>query len=715
MTTNPTSQLPPARMAGPDWAQITRQLRQAEVGAPGTDVMLRPGGQPELIDPYGQATQLSRLPAERMAAGPTAHSDTVPTVRLTDGALAAIAASLTTVAPERGGALLGIEGMTHLLLSDTQGSYSPVSWDISEELTTAIGALESAGHGILTGTVHSHPRGIPDPSSTDLRTTALALQMNPHLDRLLIAVVTEGVAREFDVAIGSSHRMSVHVLAKSSGPTAPTCSRACIEIVSLRADLAAAGLELCSLTIVDDWVDVVANTARTPNDVALAHTVRVGGNHRLIVPLPADQTQALIFDGRYPLVGPMALQVDDDEVRTSDIAWDPAASAARQLAQLVGTRPSATAEGFTDRVRELVGSLAAKSVLIAGLGSVGSRIADDLVRAGVAAVTVVDPDIVTAPNLARSVYRAADLGASKTAAITRHLGAINPAVRVAARPVGISDLDLPAELDGVDLVIAATDDMAQQALLAHHAYESDIPLVACALYRKAAAGEVVLQVPQANTACWSCAVGVGSAAASRRPETDYGTGGRLVGESALGPPITIVTSVAAQIALGLLAGPESPAGQPLHALLTEGRTLGIIATTPGWDFFPTLFAGMAHQHSPQSVWPVVPTTPGCPVCGEHRQAPMTAEQGAAIVDDLYRLTTEGTRPTPVRGPSRQPAIHAAATTPASSRRGKRRHALLALLCTMIAAASCTVAAHLLPQSSRTAAFDAAAHIVGRRP
>ncbi|MFI6779284.1 hypothetical protein [Nocardia sp. NPDC050412] len=68
MTTNPTSQLPPARMAGPDWAQITRQLRQAEVGAPGTDVMLRPGGQPELIDPYGQATQLSRLPAERMAA-----------------------------------------------------------------------------------------------------------------------------------------------------------------------------------------------------------------------------------------------------------------------------------------------------------------------------------------------------------------------------------------------------------------------------------------------------------------------------------------------------------------------------------------------------------------------------------------------------------------------------------------------------------------------
>jgi hypothetical protein len=49
--------------------------------------------------------------------------------------------------------------------------------------------------------------------------------------------------------------------------------------------------------------------------------------------------------------------------------------------------------------------------------------------------------------------------------------------------------------------------MVEQALLAHHVYAVGIPLVACALYKAAAAGEVVISVPAAESACWSCAVG----------------------------------------------------------------------------------------------------------------------------------------------------------------------------------------------------------------
>ena len=54
--------------------------------------------------------------------------------------------------------------------------------------------------------------------------------------------------------------------------------------------------------------------------------------------------------------------------------------------------------GVTARTEPLVGDLANRHVLVAGLGSVGSRVAEDLVRAGVGRLTLVDPDLVAAAN-----------------------------------------------------------------------------------------------------------------------------------------------------------------------------------------------------------------------------------------------------------------------------------------------------------------------------
>ena len=185
-------------------------------------------------------------------------------------------------------------------------------------------------------------------------------------------------------------------------------------------------------------------------------------------------------------------------------------------------------------------------------------------------------------------------------------------------------------LVGFSLVLAATDDMAEQALLAHRAYAAGVPLVACALYKKAAAGEV-LSVPAAGTACWRCAVGAGTPSDSYRPGRDYGLRGRLIGESALGPSIRLVASVAASVALGLLAGPTSPAGRHVKQLLGQRRTLGLIATTPTWDFFKNVFAGMGHQHAPQSVWVRGDTSADCPVCGTRPVPPPDTQAGSDIV------------------------------------------------------------------------------------
>jgi molybdopterin/thiamine biosynthesis adenylyltransferase len=317
--------------------------------------------------------------------------------------------------------------------------------------------------------------------------------------------------------------------------------------------------------------------------------------------------------------------------------WDPVSSPGPQLAALARAAAGRRLTGATDRVWPLVGDLADRSVLVAGAGSVGSRIAEDLVRSGVGALVVIDPDAVEAPNLARTVYSAADIGKLKPQALAERMRAIDPAVRVSghASPLGLTDP--VALLTGVDLVVAATDDMSEQALLAHHAYAAGIPLVACALYREAAAGEVVISHPARQTACWSCAVGAGTPADGYRPDRDYGLRGRLAGESALGPAINLVSSVASSAALGLLAGQDSAAGRHLARLLDERRTLGLVTTTPSWDFFGQVFVGMEHQHAPQSVWVRIERCADCPVCGTNPVPPLGPGAGAELADEIARI------------------------------------------------------------------------------
>ena len=560
-------------------------------------------------------------------------------IRLTDGLISAIDERLAAVPPERGGAILATGGLLHLLVEDTSGRYSGASWDISAELSAAVGELETAGHGTLAGTVHTHPRGIPDPSGTDIATTTEALELNPHLDQLVIAVVTEGTPREHDLPVGERHRMSLHVLWRDrEGNPALALLRG--EVVPLAADLAAAGIDLTSGTEIRP-----RRPGRRPAPAGHGHALPtvVSLNHspRLVVPVPADRPAALFIHPGYPQTGPIAVTASQDGGTTAleplPSPWDPVTPAAPQVLALARSAAGRHVSGATERVWPLVGGLADQRVLVAGAGSVGSRIAEDLVRSGVGGLAIVDPDKVDAANLARTVYTAADIGVPKPDALSRRLRAIDPAVIVDRHPSPLGDLDFAQALDGVSLVVAATDDMGEQALLAHHAYAAGIPLVACALYKAASAGEVVISMPAAATACWACAVGAGTAADSYRPERDYGLDGRLAGEAALGPSIHLVAGVASTIALGLLAGPDSVPGVGLKRLLAERRTLGLISTTAGWDFFKQVFAGMNHQHSPQSVWVRVEASPDCPVCGTRPVPPLDSRAGAQLTETISQL------------------------------------------------------------------------------
>ena len=168
-------------------------------------------------------------PVSAMPTGRSEGDVTGAPVRVTDGLIDAILARLVTVPPERGGALLTAGGLVHLLVEDSSARYSQTSWDISTALSATVGEIEAAGHGTLAGLVHTHPPGIPEPSSTDIATTRDALGLNPHLGELLIAIVTEGTPREHDLPVGPRHRMSLHVLRRNhTGQPSPAPVRGAV-------------------------------------------------------------------------------------------------------------------------------------------------------------------------------------------------------------------------------------------------------------------------------------------------------------------------------------------------------------------------------------------------------------------------------------------------------------------------------------------------------
>jgi hypothetical protein len=162
--------------------------------------------------------------------------------------------------------------------------------------------------------------------------------------------------------------------------------------------------------------------------------------------------------------------------------------------------------------------------------------------------------------------------------------------------------------------LALTDDAVAQGRLCHFAFAADRPFVSCALYRRAEAGEVVVAIPN-FTPCWSCATNSDDMQLANPELEDYGTG-RLVGETGLGVDILAVSTVAARMALGLLANPDTPVRRSATAILQRGWSMCMVSNQADWDFFSSVFDGVVGQAAPQSVWMRVVGRAECSVCGE---------------------------------------------------------------------------------------------------
>lgn len=234
-----------------------------------------------------------------------------------------------------------------------------------------------------------------------------------------------------------------------------------------------------------------------------------------------------------------------------------------------------------------------KRVLLIGAGSVGSFLAELLVRSGVVQLAVADMDTVSATNLCRTVYVESDIGAPKVEALKRHLQAIRGDVQVDARQIDLDQVDddaLSAWIEGADLVVAVTDHPPTQSRVAALSYHEK-PAVFAGVYAKGTGGEVLFTLPN-KTPCYHCVLG--SIRGEHRPDRgklDYGLStGQLAAEPALGVDILHVTTCAAKVALALLLrGTESSVANilnPEHSVLFVGNAVDWVWRAP----FETVWA-----------------------------------------------------------------------------------------------------------------------------
>jgi molybdopterin/thiamine biosynthesis adenylyltransferase len=200
--------------------------------------------------------------------------------------------------------------------------------------------------------------------------------------------------------------------------------------------------------------------------------------------------------------------------------------------------------------------LRAASVLVAGVGALGSAVAELLCRAGVGRLRLVDRDVVEVSNLQRqALYDQADAeaGAAKAEAAARHLAAIDPACQTEAVCGELNAATAPGLLAGCDLAIDGLDSFPARHVLNEVCCRAGVPWI-----HGAVLGAYGLSLPilPGESACLRCLQDEAPAAADN-PTCD--TAG------VIGPAVRLVAAWQAAEALKLLVGDRSAVRRELWA------------------------------------------------------------------------------------------------------------------------------------------------------
>src|SRR5690625_4146245 len=122
--------------------------------------------------------------------------------------------------------------------------------------------------------------------------------------------------------------------------------------------------------------------------------------------------------------------------------------------------------------------IANSSVLVVGAGALGTVISNHLVRAGIGKLRLVDRDYVELSNLQRQMlFDENDVKEAlpKAIAAKRKLEKMNSDVVIEAAIDNVTNENINALTDGIDIVLDGTDNFATRYLLNDICYQKNIP------------------------------------------------------------------------------------------------------------------------------------------------------------------------------------------------------------------------------------------------
>jgi len=266
--------------------------------------------------------------------------------------------------------------------------------------------------------------------------------------------------------------------------------------------------------------------------------------------------------------------------------------------------------------------LSAQHILLAGCGSVGAPIAQQLAMAGVGRLTLIDDDLLTWPNVGRHLLGATSVGKKKSLALAAILQENYPHLVIEGFDGKLDAyLQQQAEASLADLIVCATADWPSERLLNIQHVSADIiaPLLYVWTETHACAGHAVF--PPTKQSCLQC--GLTTTGDLRSPVTAWPTQtSNYLSEPACGGrfqpygPVELAgtVSVAASLTLDALLGKLHSA---IHRIWVGPRSL--LEDAGGvWDNrwlaeHPYRIEGAFQEDLP---WPIDTV---CAVCGNHPQ------------------------------------------------------------------------------------------------
>ena len=149
-------------------------------------------------------------------------------------------------------------------------------------------------------------------------------------------------------------------------------------------------------------------------------------------------------------------------------------------------------------------NLMRSSVVIVGCGGLGGVQAELLVRAGIGTVRLIDRDAVEEINLHRQILFDEDDAVAarlKAVAAEQRLRRVNSLVRVEGRAEELNRATVASLLEGYDVVVDATDNLATRYLLNDHCVATGTPWV----YGACVGGEgMTFTILPGDTPCLRC-------------------------------------------------------------------------------------------------------------------------------------------------------------------------------------------------------------------